>query len=76
MLPVGRPALGKVTMASDRSLHPEILSIVLLPVDGDDKDDTSGSLGLNVNASIGDQLFLGLLLNPLVKSISLNVNAH
>ena len=53
MLPLGLPTLDKDSMLYDASLSLVLLSIPMLPVDGDDKGDTLGSFWFIDNSSTG-----------------------
>jgi hypothetical protein len=53
MLPLGLHALDKDSMHSDTTLSLVLLSIPMLPVDGDDRDDTSGSFWFADNSPTG-----------------------
>ena len=53
MLSLGLPALDKDSMLSDATLSSGLLSISMLPVDGDDRDDTLGSFWFTDNSLTG-----------------------
>ena len=50
MLSLGLPALDKDSVLSDATLSSGLLSISMLPVDGDDRDDTLGSFWFKGNS--------------------------